>query len=50
MLKRELAVIVQVDTGPISVFRSKQLETWVEAGGLLVRFAGPRLAESYNFV
>ncbi len=46
LLKRELAVIVQVDTGPISVFRSKQLETWVEAGGLLVRFAGPRLAEA----
>ena len=28
------------------MFRSKQLETWVEAGGLLVRFAGPLLAEA----
>jgi len=46
LLQRELAVIVQVDSGPISVFRSKKLASWVENGGLLVRFAGPRLAEA----
>lgn len=46
LLKRELAVVVQVDTGPLSVFRSEDLGDWVEAGGLLVRFAGPRLAEA----
>jgi Domain of unknown function (DUF4159)/Aerotolerance regulator N-terminal len=46
LLKRKLAVIVQVDSGPLSVFRSKDLGKWVESGGLLVRFAGPRLAEA----
>ena len=46
LLQREVAVIVQVDSGPISVFRSKKLAAWVEKGGLLVRFAGPRLAEA----
>ncbi len=46
LLKRELAVICQVDTGPLSVFRAKELGTWIEDGGMLVRFAGPRLAEA----
>jgi hypothetical protein len=46
LLERELAVIVQVDTGPISVFRTRELGDWIENGGLLVRFAGPRLAEA----
>jgi Domain of unknown function (DUF4159)/Aerotolerance regulator N-terminal len=46
LLKRKLAVIVQVDTGPLSVFRTKDLSSWIERGGLLVRFAGPRLAEA----
>jgi hypothetical protein len=46
LLQRELAVIVQVDAGPISIFRSKKLASWVEKGGLLLRFAGPRLAEA----
>jgi len=46
LLKRELAVICQVDTGPLSVLRTKELGTWIEDGGMLVRFAGPRLAEA----
>ncbi len=46
LLQRELAVIVQVDAGPISIFRAKKLASWVEKGGLLLRFAGPRLAEA----
>ena len=46
LLQRELAVIVQVDAGPINVFRSKKLASWVEKGGLLLRFAGPLLAEA----
>ena len=46
LLQRELAVIVQVDAAQISVFRSKKLAGWVEKGGLFLRFAGPRLAET----
>ncbi|MDX1574779.1 MAG: DUF4159 domain-containing protein [Kiloniellales bacterium] len=46
LLQRELAVVVQVDSGPVNVFRSNKLADWVENGGLLLRFAGPRLAET----
>jgi hypothetical protein len=46
LLQRKLAVIVQVDSGPVSVFRAKKLASWVENGGLLLRFAGPLLAEA----
>ncbi len=37
-------VIVLSDVGQLSVASSKKLLEWVEKGGLLVRFAGPRLA------
>ncbi len=46
LLKRELAVIAQVDGGPLSSAEAESLSDWVERGGLLLRFAGPRLAES----
>ncbi|MBL4873940.1 MAG: DUF4159 domain-containing protein [Rhodobacteraceae bacterium] len=37
-------VIVLSDVGQLSVSSAKKLLDWVEKGGLLVRFAGPRLA------
>ncbi len=44
LLERELAVIAVVDMGPLEDAAQERLSSWVERGGLLVRFAGPRLA------
>ncbi|MBV8934639.1 MAG: DUF4159 domain-containing protein, partial [Alphaproteobacteria bacterium] len=45
LLKRELAVLVFADTGPESPAEEAAVGKWIEAGGLLLRFAGPHLAE-----
>ncbi|MBO0737476.1 MAG: DUF4159 domain-containing protein, partial [Alphaproteobacteria bacterium] len=45
LLKRELAVLIFADTGPDSPAEEAAIGKWIEAGGLLLRFAGPRLAE-----
>ena len=45
LLKRELAVLVFADTGPDSPVEEAAVGKWIEAGGLLLRFAGPHLAE-----
>jgi hypothetical protein len=45
LLKRQLAVLVYSDTGPDSPAEAQAVGKWVEAGGLLLRFAGPHLAE-----
>jgi len=45
LLKRELAVLVLADTGPDSPGEEAAVVKWIEAGGLLLRFAGPHLAE-----
>ncbi|HTZ35183.1 MAG TPA: DUF4159 domain-containing protein [Stellaceae bacterium] len=45
LLKRELAVLVYADAGPDSPAEADAVQRWVEAGGLLLRFAGPHLAE-----
>ncbi len=45
LLKRQLAVLVYSDAGPDSATEEDAVRKWVEAGGLLLRFAGPRLAE-----
>ncbi|MBC6408443.1 MAG: DUF4159 domain-containing protein [Rhodobacteraceae bacterium] len=39
-------VIVLADVAVLSDIETEQLTDWLEAGGLLVRFAGPRLAAS----
>jgi len=39
-------VIVLADVATLSALEAEDLEAWVEDGGLLVRFAGPRLAAS----
>ncbi|MGE5268551.1 MAG: DUF4159 domain-containing protein [Thiohalocapsa sp.] len=45
LLKREIAVLVYSDAGPDSPAEEAAVKKWVEAGGVLLRFAGPRLAE-----
>src|SRR5438105_2593235 len=45
LLKREIAVLVYSDAGPDSPTEEQTIGKWIEAGGLLLRFAGPRLAE-----
>ena len=45
LLKRDIAVLVYADAGPDSPAEEQAVQKWVEAGGLLLRFAGPRLAE-----
>ena len=45
LLNRELAVLIFSDTGPDSPAEEAAIGKWIEAGGLLLRFAGPHLAE-----
>ena len=45
LLERDLAVLTLADIGRLTAAELAQLTDWVEAGGLLVRFAGPRLAD-----
>jgi hypothetical protein len=45
LLKRELAVLIYADAGPDSPLEEESVRKWVDAGGVLLRFAGPHLAE-----
>ncbi|MCG8508298.1 MAG: DUF4159 domain-containing protein [Rhodospirillales bacterium] len=46
LLERRMAVLVLGDSSPMSVNDGEDLARWVERGGLLIRFAGPRLADT----
>ena len=46
LLKRQLAVLILADVGTLSPAESDRLSRWVEEGGVLLRFAGPRLAQN----
>jgi len=46
LLKRELAVLILDDVGALTAGEVASLGDWVERGGVLLRFAGPRLAEN----
>ncbi len=46
LLQRELAILVLPDAAPLSEQDHARVRAWVERGGLLLRFAGPRLAEA----
>src|SRR5437016_11783413 len=45
LLKREIAVLIYSDAGPASPAEEESVRKWIEAGGVLLRFAGARLAE-----
>ena len=46
LLKRELAVILLPDAGTLPPADKTQIVSWIEAGGVLMRFAGPKLANA----
>lgn len=46
LLERPLSVILLPDNWALLDDQKAALQKWVEAGGVLVRFAGPRLAEN----
>jgi hypothetical protein len=45
LLRRRLAVLILPDSGPDSPSEAAAIGKWIDEGGLLLRFAGPRLAE-----
>lgn len=45
LLERELAVLILADIGTLTRTEQSQLTEWIEDGGILVRFAGAKLAE-----
>jgi hypothetical protein len=45
-IEQNVPMIILADVGNVSGQAHDQLATWVENGGMLVRFAGPRLAAS----
>ena len=48
LLKRQLAVLAFADSGPDSPQEEQAIGKWVEDGGMVLRFAGPRLAEQQD--
>ncbi|RDD61672.1 DUF4159 domain-containing protein [Ferruginivarius sediminum] len=48
LLKRDLAVLVLADRGKLSPEQREAVSRWVENGGLLLRFAGPKLAQDLS--
>jgi len=46
LLQRELAVIVLADVGKLSNHETEVLTQWMTKGGVVLRFAGPRLAQT----
>ncbi len=45
-LDQKLPMIVMADVGTLSPELRERLTAWIDQGGVLVRFAGPRLAQS----
>ena len=46
LMGSDLSVLVLTDVGKLPDARRLELERWIENGGILVRFAGPRLASA----
>mgnify|MGYP002714239960 CR=1 FL=1 len=45
LMSRDLSVLILADIGALTDMEASAVESWVERGGVLVRFAGPRLAQ-----
>lgn len=48
LLKRPLAVLILADIGRLSGAQLRHLTEWVKDGGMLIRFAGPHLAQGVD--
>ena len=46
LLARPLAMLVLADVGQLPPAERQRIATWLEGGGVLVRFAGPKLAQN----
>ncbi len=46
LLQRQLAVLVLADVGALTQDETDRLTSWIERGGVLMRFAGNRLAQN----
>lgn len=46
LLGQELSILALADVGGLTDRETESLESWMHQGGLLLRFAGPRMAES----
>ena len=46
LLQREIAVLILADVGQLADGERTSLDNWIRRGGVVVRFAGPRLAEA----
>lgn len=44
LLDQPLSVLIMPDTGVVNEADSQRLKKWIDSGGLLLRFAGPKLA------
>ena len=45
LLQRELAVLVLADSGRLTADDMAAIDPWMKKGGMVVRFAGPRMAD-----
>jgi Domain of unknown function (DUF4159)/Aerotolerance regulator N-terminal len=43
LIKRNISVLILADVGTVAGEAKERLDTWVSKGGVVVRFAGPRL-------
>ncbi|MCH8096545.1 MAG: DUF4159 domain-containing protein [Proteobacteria bacterium] len=48
LLKRSLAVLILTDSNPVTEATLKAVEAWMNKGGTVIRFAGPRLAQKQD--
>jgi hypothetical protein len=48
LLQRDLAVLILADIGQVVGTERKALDAWLAKGGVLLRFAGPRLAANVD--
>jgi hypothetical protein len=48
LLQRDLAVVVVPDAAPLAPADRDRLTQWMKAGGVVLRFAGPHLAETLD--
>ena len=46
LLHRDLAVLIMADVGLVAEDEAARLRTWIDKGGILIRFAGPKLAQN----